>query len=409
MPKSEAKKYEYIKKSFVSDGKQYAVYGKTEKEALEKLAAKKEAVRRAELTKGANFTVEAWAETWLDTYVKPKVRKPGQPKKKGTMTQKSYKMYEEKISGYIVPALRGKKLRSVTDTMLQGVLNQQAAMSESHAKKVRMIMRAMFSQAAFSRIIPFDPTIKLTIPASTTTEGRRSVTAQEREILLQVAQTHRCGLWIRFIMRTGLRPGETAALHVRDLDMSQHLIHVCEAVESGTSVIAPPKTSAGDRYVPIPADIYADLERHISKKENDDFVFTQEDGKSMMTQTVMTNNWRSFSRQMDIAMGAEMTAHGHIYDPKDLDKEGKPLYPDKDGNPRNGHKIAPDLVLYCLRHTYCTDMQRAGVPINVTKAIMGHSDISVTANIYTDATKEDALDALKLIDEKASQDKTQDK
>ena len=44
------------------------------------------------------------------------------------------------------------------------------------------------------------------------------------------------------------------------------------------------------------------------------------------------------------------------------------------------------LVPYCLRHTYCTDLQRAGVPINGAKYLMGHSDISVTANIYTDTT-----------------------
>lgn len=397
MPKSGSKEYKYIRKSFMSDGKRYFVYGQTEKEALEKLAAKKEAVRRAELTKGANCTIEDWADTWLTTYVKPKVRKPGQPKKKGTMTQKSYEMYEDKINGYIIPALRGKKLRSVTDTMLQGVLNQQAEMSESHAKKVRMILRAMFSQAAFSRIIPFDPTIKLTIPASATDKKRRSLTAEERAVLMQVAKTHRCSLWIRFLMRTGLRPGESAALRVRHLDMRKHIIHVCEAVESGTAVISTPKSEAGDRYVPIPEDIYTDLERHISGKKADDFVFTQEDGKSMMTQTVMTNNWRSFARQMDIAMGAEMTAHGHIYDPKDLDEEGKPLYPDENGNPKNGHKIAPDLVLYCLRHTYGTDLQRSGVPINVAKALMGHSDISITANVYTDATVDDAIAALALL------------
>ena len=97
----------------------------------------------------------------------------------------------------------------------------------------------------------------------------------------------------------------------------------------------------------------------------------------------------TLERARDIAMGAEMTAHGHIYDPKDLDNAG---------NPKNGHKIAPDLVLYCLRHTYGTDLQRARVPINIAKAIMGHSDISVTANVYTDATVEDAMSARDLMD-----------
>lgn len=47
------------------------------------------------------------------------------------------------------------------------------------------------------------------------------------------------------------------------------------------------------------------------------------------------------------------------------------------------HALAPDLTPYCLRHTFCTDLQRAGVPINVAKELMGHANISVTANIYT--------------------------
>lgn len=44
---------------------------------------------------------------------------------------------------------------------------------------------------------------------------------------------------------------------------------------------------------------------------------------------------------------------------------------------------APDFEPYLLRHTFCTDCQAAGVPINVAKEWMGHSDISVTAKIYT--------------------------
>ncbi len=45
--------------------------------------------------------------------------------------------------------------------------------------------------------------------------------------------------------------------------------------------------------------------------------------------------------------------------------------------------LAPDLEPYLLRHTFCTDCQAAGVPLNVAKEWMGHSDISVTSKIYT--------------------------
>lgn len=44
---------------------------------------------------------------------------------------------------------------------------------------------------------------------------------------------------------------------------------------------------------------------------------------------------------------------------------------------------AEDLEPYLLRHTFCTNCQAAGVPLNVAKELMGHSDISVTAKIYT--------------------------
>lgn len=60
-------------------------------------------------------------------------------------------------------------------------------------------------------------------------------------------------------------------------------------------------------------------------------------------------------------------------------------------------KVAEDLTPYCLRHTYCTDLQDAGVPLNIAKYLMGHDDVSVTANIYTHTTEtalESAIDSI---------------
>lgn len=70
--------------------------------------------------------------------------------------------------------------------------------------------------------------------------------------------------------------------------------------------------------------------------------------------------WNSFAKELDLHMGAEQ-------------RDGKIVR----------HAIAPDLTLYCLRHTFCTDLQRAGVAINIAKELMGHSSIAVTADIYT--------------------------
>ncbi len=58
-----------------------------------------------------------------------------------------------------------------------------------------------------------------------------------------------------------------------------------------------------------------------------------------------------------------------------------------------GSVIADDLILDCLRHTYCIDLQKAGIPINIASYLMGHADIQTTANIYTHTDEEDAISA----------------
>ena len=36
-----------------------------------------------------------------------------------------------------------------------------------------------------------------------------------------------------------------------------------------------------------------------------------------------------------------------------------------------------------LHHTYCTNMQRAGLDVKSLQYILGHSDASVTLNVYS--------------------------
>ena len=81
---------------------------------------------------------------------------------------------------------------------------------------------------------------------------------------------------------------------------------------------------------------------------------------TLLSPTWAVRVWEGFARALDLGMGAK-TRGGEIVQ----------------------HALAPDLTPYCLRHTFCTDLQRAGVPINVAKELMGHANISVTANIYT--------------------------
>ena len=64
--------------------------------------------------------------------------------------------------------------------------------------------------------------------------------------------------------------------------------------------------------------------------------------------------------------------------------------------------LAEDFVPYCLRHTYCTDLQKKGVDIRTAQYLMGHADIQMTANIYTHADQSTITKAAELIAKSAT-------
>lgn len=384
----------YWRESERYEGKKYIGCGKSQKEAMKNLAQKISDAKSGKATLDKNTTVKAWSETWQNVYIKPKVRAPGQPKSSNSMTQKSYEMYVQKLDGYILPLVGQLRLKDVRDVQLQRILNEQAGKSKSHSEKIRIVIKALFRQAFQSRLIQYDPSAGLDLPA--TTEGkRRSLTDSERDLLLRTCAFHRCGLWIKTLLDTGMRPGESAPLLIKDFDFTSNLLNIDKDIESGTYSVSDPKTKSGIRKIPIPNDLIPELKTYFSGKSPFAYAFPQLDGKSMKSQTCISNDWRSFRRCMDILGGAKTIWKGKI---RTISSEGyvatnhgRFMTEEEDGV--NGSVLSDDLILYCLRHTYCTDLQKAGVPINIASYLMGHADIQTTANIYTHTGEEEAAAA----------------
>ena len=334
----------YVRKTARYNGRKYEATGKTELEAMTKLAEKLAAAKRGEELISGAMSVDSWYKEWKATYKDPK-----------GLTAKSLGMYDEKYNGYIKPVIGHMKLRDVKDIHLQRILNGQAGKSQSHVEKLRRVLREMFSRARKSRLIPYDPSEELELPAAE--KGtHRSLTEEERAVLLKVAETHRAGLWFLTLLYTGMRPGEAAALNWADVDFKAGMIHVHAALESGTGAVKGPKTEAGTRDIPIHAALLPRLQA--ARGEPFSPVFPTETGGRQNSGSVY-RLWKSFKREMDIAMGAEVYRN----------KVVKSV-------------IAEDLTPYCLRHTFATDCARAGVPLETVRWLLGHADISTTANIY---------------------------
>lgn len=356
------KGYEYIRKTFTFDGIRYEVSGSTEEEAIEKKLNRIRELEAGRMDSGK--TVREWAEVWYKEYVQPR-----------KITDKSKAMYRGVLDREILPAVGRLKLRQVTELQLQKLLNRHAGESASSLEKIRMVTKALFKRAFLSRLIPFDPAEGLQLP-DTTESGHRSLTDAERTALLAVAsyptfdgKPNRSGCWLLVMLRCGLRPGETSTLKKADVDLKDRTLRVRSARESGSSREKSPKTAAGVRDVPIPEDLVPWLERQLAADASP-YLFTQKDKKTPLSETAMRRRWETVKKYMDIELGAR------------TERVKLP------GARRHSliiteSVLAEDLDLYDLRHTYCTDLEIAGVPINVAKTLMGHKDIATTANIYT--------------------------
>ncbi len=276
------------------------------------------------------------------------------------ISKKTLAAYDQRFEKYIAPAIGNTRMKDVRDVHLQRILNSQAGMSFSHVSQLRSTIKAIFSKARKSRLILFDPSEDLTLPANEK-RSRRAITDAERAGIRTVAETHRAGLWVLTMLYTGMRPGETAALQWRDVDFDANEIHVYKARESGGKEIKGPKTASGIRDIPI----HGSLRPKLLAAKGDPFepIFPTQSGNYRDDKS-LSLLWASFRRALDIEMGATLKRNQIVES-----------------------VLAADLTPYCLRHTFCTDLEAAGVPINVAKVLMGHSDISVTANIYTHKNK----------------------
>ena len=357
-----------FRSTFYYEGRRYETTGKDQKEADQKAAIKQDRLKRGEVGISANMTVKRWAEEWLETYKRP------------TVTDKSYKDYKRQIDNIIVPAIGNMRVCDVKDIHLQKIMNSRAGKSLTRVKLLKNTIRAIFTRARQSKLIIDDPSEFLEMPKAKN-GTHRSITDFEREHFLKVAETHHAGLMFKVMLYCGLRTGEVVALSWSDIDFAARMLHVRRAAESGTNDIKEPKTRAGVRSVPIPDDIYDDLlgKRGLPFEP----LFTQPSTGQRHTENSRTQAWNSFKREMDISMGAVF--------------EKRKAKDEKMRMTKVLSVVAPDLVPYCLRHTYCTDLQNKGVPINVAKYLMGHSNIQVTAGIYThisDVAIQDAADRI---------------
>ena len=343
-----ARKKGDITKSFTFEGKRYYFSAATEAEAIEKMVLRRKALEDGEKKIEKNMSVKSWSREWIRAYKEPSV---------STATLRNY---ATRLDKHILPTIGGLPLSAVRPLHCQQIINSMVGYSRDQLSKVANTMYQLFDKALKNNLMVVNPAADIELPKATD-NTRRAITDQERKAILAVADYHKAGLWVKLMIYCGLRTGETTRVKICHLDPKRNTLFI-----DGT------KTDAAKRTVPVPPEIAAEIEA--MKKDPFDYLFTNQRGEPLTKNNCVTM-WRSFKREMNIHLGCKVYRNEVI-----------PPY-----------RVADDLVPYCLRHTFCTDMQDAGVPINIAKDLMGHTNISVTAKIYTHRTEASIQSAADLL------------
>ena len=182
------------------------------------------------------------------------------------------------------------------------------------------------------------------------------------------------------MLGTGLRVGEVTGLRWEDIDLDKGTINVNHTLvyykhkEDGCCFnVHTPKTKAGNRIVYMTSQVKEAFEQ---EKKNQElagiFCKVNVDG---YTDFVFLNRFGNVQNQ-----GTLNKALRRII--RDCNEEQL--------NKANGTNVVllPPFSCHSLRHTFATRMCEAGVNAKVVQELLGHADVGITLNIYTDATKD---------------------
>lgn len=308
-----------LRKTFTYDGKRYEVTAKTTKELNRKIVEKKKKLKQ-QSSYIPRF--DEWFETWLDTY-------------KDDVAMRTYKSYIERAKKHYLPVFGKKKLPDIKHTDCQKFFNKLKGYSANTIHKLYYDLHQIFDKAMVNGYITTNPVYGVILPKGGK-ETHRSITKDERTVILKCADNHYAGLYFLLILFCSVRPHEAAYLQGKDIERDRLHIRGNKSIKA-------------DRYVPIP-DVLKDK---LTGFNDEEYIIKSKSGIAPVKAHHRNKMWIDFK--------AELSKYMNVED---------------------------DLKPYCLRHTYCTDLQDANVPITVAQQFMGHSTITMTANIYTHQSEE---------------------
>lgn len=212
-------------------------------------------------------------------------------------------------------------------------------------------IKAIVRYAVYKKIMAADITAGMKDIKNAKKTEKRALTFSERQLIdkAELNAFERC--FINLLLYTGIRKSEALALNTSDIDFNKKRIYVSKTLVSSKKINCClqeyTKTTAGKRYIPIPSILLPILLEYTSDKSG--ILFKSKSG-GYIGLNAFNTRWNQILQKLQTVSKTP---------------------------------LSNDITAHIFRHTYASDLYKAGVDIKQAQYLLGHDDIKTTLDTYT--------------------------
>lgn len=345
-------------------GKRQVIYDNTYNGIQKKMREAQYANEKAINVINSNMTLDEWYEKWLNT-CKKNCR---------ANTKETYARHYKRVQD----DLGWRKLNKLNLIVMQDAINKLR--TDNERKNSKKILVDMLEKAVNADLVQKNVAKQInTVITKEEQKPRRVLTIKETAVFLEEAEsTFYYNLFI-VALETGMRVGELSGLQWEDIDFKKKVVHVKHSMTYFSNAekkyvfeLHPTKTHKGLRDIPLTKKAIDALKQQKFLKQ-----ILINGGKEPM---------EGFENLVFVTKNNRPTTQFLISECIE-------------GTMKRIHKNHPDLVFekitpHCFRHTFATRYLEAGVPLKTVSALLGHTQLQLTTDLYMHVTQDSLFDGV---------------
>lgn len=344
------------------------VTGRTQKEVKQKAKQEKIAFQQDGFTRFQATSIASYqelAELWWESY-------------KYTVKPNTQDNVKKLLNNHVLPLFGIYKLDKLTTPLIQSIVNKLADKTNKgepgaylHYDKIHALNKRILQYGVTMQAISSNPARDVVLPRNTQKAKRKKVKHFENQDLKKfldylegLDQAKYRNLYeatlYKFLLATGCRINEALALSWSDIDLKNATISITKTLNH-LGQINSPKSKASYRDIDIDQGTIIMLKAYQLRQ-------IQEAWKLGRTETVVFSDF--------------------IHDYPSNKTLGNRL------KTRFKHAGVPNIGFHGFRHTHASLLLNSGIPYKELQYRLGHSTLSMTMDIYSHLSKENAKKAV---------------